>query len=309
MSGKIAVITGAASGIGREIARLAGSKGMRLVLADLSAERLDAFAHELISGQNGNISSEKVVTSCTDVSKGTEIEELGALTMKAYGSPHYVFNNAGVAGSSGLVWENTEEDWNWILGANLWSVVHGVRVFTPLMLQQAARDSAYRGRIVNTASMAGFSSMPLAAMYNVSKHSVVTLTETLHHDLSFVTDQVKASVLCPFFIPTAIGTDESGHRGCKDLTPSQAIGHANTMRAVSSGKISAETVAHQVFDGMDRGEFYLFTHPGALASAKQRIDDVISGNQPTDPFKAKPEIGAALKAALRKAYSNGKGKD
>jgi NAD(P)-dependent dehydrogenase (short-subunit alcohol dehydrogenase family) len=298
--GKVAVITGAASGIGKELARLGARKGMKLVLADLSIDGLDVAAHELTTTLG--LPSDHVVTCRTDVSKSADVEALAAVGQKAFGAPHYVFNNAGVAGSSGLIWENTEEDWKWMLGANLWSVVHGVRVFTPLMLKEAARDSAYRGRIVNTASMAGLSSMPLAAMYNVSKHGVITLTETLHHDLNLVTDQVKASVLCPFFIPTAIGTEASGHRDAKDLTPSQMIGHVNTMRAVSSGKISAETVAHQVFDGMDKGDFYVFTHPGSLISAKERIHDILEGNQPTDPYRAKPEIGAALKAAIRKSY-------
>lgn len=288
-------------GIGKALAKLAADKGMKLILADLSIDRLESFAQELVTEHK--MSSDAVVTRRTDVSKGSEIEDLGNLTQASFGAPHYVFNNAGVAGSSGFVWENTVDDWEWILGANLWSVVHGVRVFTPMMLQQASLDASYRGRIINTASMAGLSSMPLAAMYNVTKHGVVTLTETLHHDLSFATDQVKASVICPFFIPTGIGSDASGHRGTRELTPSQMIGHANTMRAVSSGKLSAEVVAQQVFDSMDKDDFYIFTHPGALSSAKERIEDIVAGKQPTDPYKAKPEIGMALKAALRKAYA------
>ncbi|CAM9089757.1 unnamed protein product [Ectocarpus fasciculatus] len=299
--GKVAVITGAASGIGKELARRGAQGGMKLVLADLSADKLDEVAHDLISEHK--LPSESVITKQTDVSSGHQIEELGNITQQAFGAPNFVFNNAGVAGSSGLVWENTEDDWKWILGANLWSVVHGVRVFTPMMLAQASKDEAYRGRIVNTASMAGLSSMPLAAMYNVTKHGVVTLTETLHHDLSFVTDQVKASVLCPFFIPTGIGSEESGHREAAGLTPSQMIGHTNTMRAVAAGKISAETVAQQVFDGMANDDFYIFTHPGAVSSAQERIEDIVKGNLPTDPYRAKPEIGKALKAALRKAYA------
>ena len=120
-----------------------------------------------------------------------------------FGAPHFVFNNAGV-GSGGLIWENTLADWEWVLGVNLMGVVHGVRVFTPMMLEAARRDPAFEGHIVNTASMAGLVNPPNMGVYNVSKHAVVSLSETLYQDLRLVTDQVGASVLCPFFVPTGI---------------------------------------------------------------------------------------------------------
>ena len=127
----------------------------------------------------------------------------GLQVQQRFGAPHLVFNNAGV-GSGGLIWENSVADWQWVLGVNLWGVVHGVRLFTPMMLQAAKQDPSYRGHIVNTASMAGLLAAPNMGVYNVSKHAVVALSETLYQDLQLVSHQVGASVLCPYFVPTGI---------------------------------------------------------------------------------------------------------
>jgi NAD(P)-dependent dehydrogenase (short-subunit alcohol dehydrogenase family) len=169
-----------------------------------------------------------------------------------FGAPHFVFNNAGV-GAGGLVWENTIADWEWVLGVNLWGVIHGVRVFTPMMLEAAKKDPQWQGHIVNTASMAGLLTPPNMGIYNVSKHAVVSLTETLYQDLRLVTDQVGASVLCPYFVPTGISQSHRNRPG--DLPPakptsSQLIGQAMSDKAVSSGKITAAEVAQKVFDAI-----------------------------------------------------------
>src|SRR4029079_6304587 len=142
-----------------------------------------------------------------DVSKAAEGEALGAATFARFGAPHFVFNNAGVGGG-GLLWEVSLRDWEWVLGVNLMGVVHGVRVFTPMMLEAAQRDASYEGHIVNTASMAGLLNPPNMGVYNVRKHAVVSLSETLYHDLRLITEQVSASVLCPYFVPTGITTSE-----------------------------------------------------------------------------------------------------
>jgi NAD(P)-dependent dehydrogenase (short-subunit alcohol dehydrogenase family) len=218
------------------------------------------------------------------------------------GAPHFIFNNAGV-GAGGLVWENTLQDWEWVLGVNLMGVVHGVRLFTPMMLAAAKADPAYRGHIVNTASMAGLLNAPNMGIYNVSKHAVVSLSETLYQDLALVTDQISASVLCPFFVPTGIS---QSHRNRPDdlkvqakPTQSQLIGQAMSDKAVSSGKVTAAEVAQRVFDAITSNQFYIYSHPKAIGSVQTRLEDVLMARNPTDPFAHKPELGVELKKALR----------
>jgi NAD(P)-dependent dehydrogenase (short-subunit alcohol dehydrogenase family) len=215
-----------------------------------------------------------------------------------------VFNNAGVGGG-GLVWEVSLEDWRWILGVNLMGVVHGVRVFTPMMLEAARKDPDYEGHITNTASMAGMVNMPNMGVYNVSKHAVVSLTETLYQDLRLVTDQIGASVLCPFFVPTGILASDRNRpaelRDAGGLSKSQLIGKAMTEKAVGSGKVTAAQVAGFVFDAIENDRFYVYSHPNALSGVQKRLEDVVQGRNPTDPFASRPEIGASLKAALRAA--------
>jgi NAD(P)-dependent dehydrogenase (short-subunit alcohol dehydrogenase family) len=212
-----------------------------------------------------------------------------------------VFNNAGIA-VGGLVWEHTLADWEWCLGVNLMGVVHGVRAFVPAMLAAAKADPAYEGHVVNTASMAGLVNMPNQGAYNVSKHAVVALTETLYQDLSLVTDQVSASVLCPFFVPTGIFASERNRPAelaAQKPTASQLIGKAMGERAISRGKVSAAMVAQYVFDAMRERRFYVYSHPHALGGVQSRLDDILNSRNPSDPFAARPEIGAELRAALR----------
>ena len=184
---KTAVLTGAGSGFGLECARIGAKLGMNLVLADVQQDALDKCAAELRAA-GANVLPFKI-----DVADATQFEALGQATFKRFGAPHFVFNNAGV-GAGGLIWENSLKDWEWVLGVNLMGVVHGIRTFTPMMLDAAKADPAYQGHIVNTASMAGLLNPPNMGVYNVSKHAVVSLSETLYQDLSLVTDQVSASV-------------------------------------------------------------------------------------------------------------------
>jgi NAD(P)-dependent dehydrogenase (short-subunit alcohol dehydrogenase family) len=295
--GRTAVLTGAGSGFGLEVARIAAREGMNVVLADVQADALANAAKEIES------LGAAVLAQQVDVSKAEQIEALAAATMQRFGAPHFVFNNAGV-GAGGLIWEHTVKDWEWTLGVNVMGVAHGVRVFTPLMLEAAQQDAAYEGHIVNTASMAGLLNAPNMGAYNVSKHAVVSLSETLYQDLSLVSDQVTASVLCPFFVPTGIHLSfrnrpaEMKDSGIKP-TASQRIAHAMSSKAVESGKVSAADVAAMVFDALREKRFYIYSHPKALASVQVRLEDVMLGRNPTDPFAAKPEIGEQLRAALR----------
>ena len=297
--GDTAVITGAASGFGLEASRIAARQGMNVVMADVQADVLEAAAAEV------RALGVQVLPFRVDVAKAAEVEALGAATMERFGAPSFVFNNAGV-GAGGLIWEHTLKDWEWVVGVNLMGVAHGVRVFTPMMLAAAKADPAWRGHIVNTASMAGLLNAPNMGVYNVVKHAVVSMSETLYQDLSLVTDQVHAHVLCPYFVPTGIHKSERNRPAeMKDEaarpTRSQLIAQAMSDKAVSSGKLTAAQVAQFVFDAMMENRFYVFSHPKSLAGVQLRLEDVVQGRNPTDPFKERPEIGQQLRASLRDA--------
>lgn len=293
--GKVAVLTGAGSGFGLECARIAARRGMRLVLVDVQQDALDAAAAEM------RALGAEVLARRVDVSDAPQMEQLARDVHQQWGAPHLVFNNAGV-GSGGLVWENTLRDWQWVLGVNLWGVIHGVRLFTPMMLDAARADTSWRGHIVNTASMAGLLNPPNMGVYNVSKHAVVSLTETLYHDLSLVTDQVGASVLCPYFVPTGITLSERNRpqdMAHEQPTASQRISAAMITKAVDSGRVSAAEVAQKVFDAAATGQFYVFSHPQALGNVRSRMDSIVQGANPPDPFAERPQVGEQLRAALR----------
>ena len=294
-AGKTAVLTGAGSGFGLECARIGARLGMNLVLVDVQQDALDAAAAEM------RAAGSQVLACRVDVSNAAQMEQLGADVLARFGAPHLVFNNAGV-GSGGLIWENSVQDWEWVLGVNLMGVVHGVRVFTPMMLDAARNDPAWRGHIVNTASMAGLLTPPNMGVYNVSKHAVVSLSETLYQDLSLVSDQVGASVLCPYFVSTGINDSHRNRPGAlaaNKPTHSQLIGQVMISKAVSSGKVTAAEVAQKVFDAVAAGQFYIFSHPQALGAVRTRMEDILQVRNPTDPFADKPELGAQLRAQLR----------
>ncbi|NZA03524.1 SDR family oxidoreductase [Ottowia beijingensis] len=291
--GKTAVLTGAGSGFGLE--RASAQRGMNVVLVDIQPDALAAAEAEI------KALGVKTLARRVDVSKAPEMDQLARQVQETFGAPHFVFNNAGVA-VGGLVWENTVKDWEWVLGVNLWGVVHGVRGFTPMMLEAAKADPAYQGHIVNTASMAGLLTPPNMGVYNVSKHAVVALTETLYQDLKLVTDQISASVLCPYFVATGISHSERNRPGdmpAAEMTASQRISQAQTDKAVSSGKVTAAEVAYKVFDAIAHDQFYVFSHPRALGNVKSRTDAIVAIHNPPDPFAERPEIGVGLRAALR----------
>ena len=294
-AGGIAVITGAASGFGLEASKLAAQRGLKVVMADVQADALAAAQAQV------EALGAEVLPFRLDVSKAAEVEALAEATFTRFGVPSFVFNNAGV-GAGGLIWEHTAADWEWVIGVNLLGVAHGVRVFTPAMLEAAAKNPAWQGHIVNTASMAGLLNAPNMGVYNVSKHAVVSMSETLYQDLALVTDQVHAHVLCPYFVPT--GISQSHRNRPADLpvtkpTKSQLIAQAMSDKAVGSGKVTAAQVVQSVFEACDANRFYVYSHPHALGGVQVRLEDIMTPRNPTDPFAAKPEIGAALRAQLR----------
>ena len=264
LKGKVAAVTGAASGLGRAMARAFAAEGMRLALADVDEAGLKAT----LEGCSGFCMK-------VDVSKAAEVDAFAERTARELGGIHLVCNNAGVA-LSGPVWENSEAEWQWILGVNLWGVIHGVRAFAPRLLAQD------EGHIVNTASVAGLISPPGMGAYCVSKHAVVTLTESLYQDLRQRGSRVGASVLCPAYVPTGI----AGSSGPEVAGKSKERLATETMmrKAVSAGKLSADDVARAVVAAVKEERFYVLTHPAIKGAVRARMEDVLDDKAPRNPL-------------------------
>jgi NAD(P)-dependent dehydrogenase (short-subunit alcohol dehydrogenase family) len=293
---KTAVITGAGSGLGREFALLGAKLGMRLVLADVQQDALkQTEASAIALGAD-------VLSQVCDVRHGDEVESLAQAALARFGSIHLVFNNAGV-GAGGLIWESTQHDWEWVLGVNVWGVIHGVRVFTPIMLASEKADPTFQGHIVNTASMAGLLTPPAMGVYNVSKHAVVALTETLYHDLSLIESRLGVSVLCPYFVPTGISQSESVRpsdaKPAEPATRSQQLSQAMLEKAVTAGKVSAAEVAQMTFDAIRARQFYIYSHPQALGNVDRRMQDILHARNPSDPYEQAPKLRDQWRAGLR----------
>lgn len=293
---KTAVITGAGSGLGREFALLGAKLGMRLVLADVQQDALkQTEASAMALGA-------EVLSQVCDVRHGDEVESLAHQAVQRFGSIHLVFNNAGV-GAGGLIWESTQHDWEWVLGVNVWGVIHGVRVFTPIMLASEKADPTFQGHIVNTASMAGLLTPPAMGVYNVSKHAVVALTETLYHDLSLIESGLGVSVLCPYFVPTGISQSESVRpsdaKPAEPATRSQQLSQAMLEKAVTAGKVSAAEVAQMTFDAIRARQFYIYSHPQALGNVDRRMQDILHARNPSDPYEQAPKLRDQWRAGLR----------
>jgi NAD(P)-dependent dehydrogenase (short-subunit alcohol dehydrogenase family) len=275
--GKVAVITGGASGLGRAMAERFAREGMSIVLADVEPNALAKTEAEM------KAAGTKVIGVRTDVSKAAEVEALAQKTLAAFGAVHLVANNAGVS-PLGNAWENSVADWEWTLGVNLWGVIHGVRVFTPILLAQGGE-----AHIVNTASVAGLISPPGSAMYNVTKHAVVTLTETLYHDLALKQTRIGCSVLCPAYVPTGIVDSERNrpaplHNPAREKTAEEQAREARMRKAVSSGRLTAADVAEKVYEAVREERFYILTHPKIKPSIQWRMEDILQERNPTNPM-------------------------
>jgi NAD(P)-dependent dehydrogenase (short-subunit alcohol dehydrogenase family) len=279
---KVCVVTGAASGFGREFARKAASLGMRLVLADIEPGSLESCAEELRQA------GAEVMAQQTDVSRADEVQSLADQSFARFGAVHLLFNNAGVA-AGGFLWEHTPADWQWVLGVNLMGVVHGVHSFVPRMIAQG--DDSH---VVNTASVAGLISPQLMGVYNVSKHAVVALSETLHHDLRVARASLGVSVLCPAFVPTGINRSERNRpealRASTPATESMTAAQRSLDQAVGSGRLDARAIAELSFSAVRERRFYCLSHPKILGAVELRMQDILQGRNPSDPFGARPEL-------------------
>jgi NAD(P)-dependent dehydrogenase (short-subunit alcohol dehydrogenase family) len=267
LQGKVAVITGAASGIGRAVAGRCATAGMRVVLADVDPGALDVAEKEL-----GNDGAD-VLAVVTDVSKPDQVDALARRTLDTFGAIHLLHNNAGVA-TGGLIWQCTIADWEWLLGVNLWGVIHGIHTFVPLMLAGGAD-----GHIVNTASAAGLTSPPLLGPYSVTKHGVVTLSETLARDLAMQQSRIKVSVLCPGFVNTGV-LERTRDRPSRRRIDDDDLGASALASHMMEGALAPEVVADHVLDAVRHEQFYVLTHPELTAAVRTRMDDIISGKSP-----------------------------
>lgn len=273
---KVAVITGAASGIGRAVAERCVQEGMSVVLADVEEDAL-ARAEAAMSDAGAT-----VLAVPTDVASASDVEALARKTVEAFGAVHLVHNNAGVA-VGGRIWENTVADWEWVMGVNMWGVIHGVRVFVPLMLEQNTE-----GHIVNTASIAGLTSGAGRGIYRVSKHAVVALSETLHHQLVQIEAKVRVSVLCPGFVRTQLfDSDRNRPAALGNALAQQGVDlAAGTLlsqqfrQSVEEG-IPPTQVAEHVFDAITEERLYILTHPHANDQVRARTEDILEEHNPS----------------------------
>ena len=276
--GKVAVITGAANGIGRAIAERCVREGTKTVLADIDDADL-AKAESELKTLGGTVLGVK-----TDVSKRADVEQLARRTLEAFGQVHLLFNNAGV-GAGGAAWEATWNDWEWVMGVNLWGVIYGVKVFTPIMLSQKAEC-----HIVNTASAAGIVVGGGSAPYAATKHAVVALSESLYLALQKRAALVKVSVLCPGLVRTDIVNAER-HRpeGLKDepaeLTPEMRAG-LNFFKAAIEASMPPLQVADMVFEAIKDERFYIVTHPDWMEVVRMRTENLLRLENPRDPTAA-----------------------
>jgi NAD(P)-dependent dehydrogenase (short-subunit alcohol dehydrogenase family) len=277
LRGKVAVITGAASGIGRAVTEACAAAGMKVVLADIEEPAL-AAAERALAGQGA-----EVLAVATDVAEPGDVEALAQRAVERFGAVHLVHNNAGV-GAGGLSWELPLANWRWVLSVNLWGVIHGVRTFVPLMLEQGDE-----GHVVNTASLAGLTSTPFLAPYSVSKHGVVTLSETLHKELALQGAKVKVSVLCPGLVRTQIGASSRNRQAqyqnelTEDAAAVDAMASGAFQQLLDSG-IDPVAVASQVLDAVRQERFWVLTHPEADPMIRARADDILERRNPTPQF-------------------------
>jgi NAD(P)-dependent dehydrogenase (short-subunit alcohol dehydrogenase family) len=272
LAGKVAVVTGAASGIGLAISRRLGGDGMRVMMADIEEPALAAAAEKLAGD------GIEVATAVTDVSDAASVDALAAATLDRFGAVHVVCNNAGVAGG-GPSWETPAQTWEWVIGVNLFGIINGIRAFVPHLIAQGS------GHIVNTASVAGLLAPAWMAPYNASKHAAVAVSESLYHELATVGSDVGVSVLCPGFVKTNIGEadrnrqDRFGPAPDPNLPMSQLI-RAAVAELISNGSDPAD-IANAVRNAIVENRFWILTHPEFGERIVDRFTGAAEGRNPT----------------------------
>jgi NAD(P)-dependent dehydrogenase (short-subunit alcohol dehydrogenase family) len=272
LAGKVAVVTGAASGIGQALAERFAAEGMRVVLADIEEEALWATVNAL-SGQGATVLGVR-----TDVSQGHDLEALAARTLDAFGAVHIACNNAGVVAMN-TCWEQTVADWEWVLGVNLWGVIHGIRTFVPIILRQGDE-----GHVVNTASFLGIATtLPYGAAYTVSKHGVVALSEVLQNDLALIGSRIKVSVLCPGGVNTRIMTADRNRPAALTSDPHPAPRSPEVVELEARIREDMATegtppaqIALRVVDAIRAERFYVLPHPEVKEVIRTRLEGILA---------------------------------
>lgn len=273
--GRVAVVTGAASGIGKALCERFAREGMKVVMADVENDQLREAAREIET-----LGSE-ILAVRTDVSQADDLSALAEATLERFGKVHVLCNNAGVF-AGGRTWEAIGTDWEWVLGVNVYGVLYGIRAFVPIMLEQ--NEPAH---VVNTCSMAGLINTPFSGAYNVSKHAALSLTETLYHELNTLETPVGVSALCPELIRTGIGRSERNRpahlkRPDDSGTPEQEMVETVIRTSIDSG-ISPSVMADRVFEGIKEDRFYLLAEEDTnwIAACRTRLDDIRERRNPT----------------------------
>jgi len=273
--GKVAVVTGAASGIGRAMCEKFATLGMRIVMADVEADRLRQSAEQI------EATGADVLAVTTDVSRPDELSRLAESTLEHFGKVHVLCNNAGVF-AGGLTWDAIGSDWEWVLGVNLYGVLHGIRAFVPIMLEQNEP-----GHVVNTCSMAGLINTPFSGAYNVSKHAALSLTETLYHELRMKQSPIGCSALCPELIRTGIANSDRNRpvylkRPDDAGTPEMEIVEDAIRSSIEAG-LDPSVMAERVYEGVKEDRFYLLADEGTNwdAACLARLEDIRLRRNPT----------------------------
>lgn len=273
LENKVAVITGAGSGFGRELALLYAEAGMRLVLADIDPDRLEETRALLSS------SPDMVLVARTDVGEGADVQYLSERAYEQFGAVHLLINNAGIV-RSGYVWETPFKDWQQLLRVNLWGVVHGIRCFVPRMLKQAG-DS----HVVNVASLAGI--LPTAGLgaYSVTKHGVVAISECLYHELQLIGGRIGVTLVCPGFTPTNLTEGMAAQGGQSDRVPPV---NRIMLDAMERSPVTPKEVAQMTLDAVRNKRFYVLTHAKGVPVIAARMQAIVQQSTPVNALQPPP---------------------
>jgi len=276
LANKVAVITGAASGIGKAMARRLATEGLRLVLADIEPAPLLQLGEELRAG-GADVISERV-----DVSNPGEVERLAIKVYDAFGAADLLCNNAGVFPPGAPVWKESLNTWHWTLNVNFFGVLYGVQAFVPRMLK-----AGHEAHIVNTASLAGLTTRPLMSAYNVSKHAVVALSECLYAELQLTTDKIRVSVLCPAWAKTRLAESTRNKPEGLVTDPSASFGFYSALKQVVEQGTPPEEIVDAMVQAIRGNQFWILTHPQFDAGISERFESMLSrANPPVRDLRA-----------------------
>lgn len=278
LEGKVAVVTGAAAGIGLAMAERFAREGMQVILADRDVGGVREAARKLVAG------GKKAHAIAVDVTVPGEVEEFADEVFRDFRKVHLLCNNAGVLGRVQASWEQPLENWRWVFDVNVLGVAYGLHYFLPRMIK--AGEEGEEGYVLNTASVAGLLSGPFFAPYNASKHAVVAMSECLHHELRATGSRLEVGVLCPGWVHTALANfeqkapDTVKQANRRSAASSQAQERDAAVRRMVAESIGPEKIAEIVVEAVKQGRFYIFPHPERKADIRNRMDTILEERIP-----------------------------